>query len=478
MNILYSDVEKLSRLIQQKTGLVFTRDKELDLKNAAIKTIEKFGIPSLDDLLRLAEDASLFSNEFKFLVENLTVNETYFFRHFSTVESSILPSLVKGNKTKTIKIWSAGCSSGEEPYTIAMVLNELIPRMKEWSIQIKGTDIDKSVIDIAKSGEYKKWSMRQISDYYLDKYFTKTEHNTYLINDQIKQSTHFSLHNLLSEDYPSESTGTENLDIIFCRNVTIYFGLDDTTKIVKRFYDCLNYGGYLIVGHSEPSPFVYDQFDHMIIGDMVVYQKNRRVVEHIKTPKVSRKNQRERVEPVKIRSIPENDLMSSSLATLFDAAKNFYTNHNYDKSLELLAQIRTIQKNHIEANYLSALIFANLQKFDRALPFLELVLAEDALHKESYYLRALMQKENKNYELAIESLKKALYIDNGFILAYYELLVNHVLMKNLDAANQVYRQLKKLVLNLDDTDNVGIVEHLKIANLKSLVCIFLGREEF
>jgi chemotaxis protein methyltransferase CheR len=480
MQLIYSDAELLAKAIKDETGLVFANDKELDLKNAAIKTVEKFGIPSFQDLLSLVKEANLQSNEFKFFVENLTINETYFFRHFKALEENILPNLVKKKTNKNIRIWSAGCSSGEEVYTIAMVLNELIPRIKDWSISIKGTDIDSSVINIAKRGNYKKWSMRQISDYYKKKYFDIID-QSFQVNYTLKSYVDFSIHNLLSYDYPSNYSGTTGLDIILCRNVTIYFGLEDTAKIVTHFYKCLNFGGYLIVGHSEPSPFIYDQFEHQIIGDMVVYQKTKKIAKKDSVPVLEKKEKNKHPKTVKIKTVPSRETPTKTkqeMEELFLEATKAYESHNYDLALEKLSIVHVNAKHHVKANYLSALIYANLSKFDKSMPYLDLVLKEDSLHEEAYYLLSLIHKENKAYSEAIDSLKKAVYINKGFALAYYEMMVNLILLNEKDEAERVYKQLKRVVDPLKNDDDVGIIEHLKVENLKSLVCIFLGLKEF
>lgn len=509
MYVKSQDLTQIYQVVKAKTGLVFSEDKQIDVKDAVQKTIDKFKFPNLDAFLEKITYATITTPEFIFFVEQLTINETYFFRHFNTIEQHVLPELVRSKKNKKLRIWSAGCSSGEEPYTIAMVLNELIPDLDAWEIRIKATDIDTQVLNIARNGIYKNWSMRQIRDYFKHTYFKQISPMRYEVDSRLRRLIQFEQHNLLINDYPSSLNQTDNLDLVICRNVTIYFDTQDTIKIIERFYKCLRDGGYLIVGHSEPSPFIYDRFNHQIIGDMVVYQKNESEAvkprptfisldsdtstqrAQPKTPKKRELNLRHidlnkstpSATPVERRGREEVKPVLSSIEleliqeNFVDACKLFES-HQYDDARKLLSNNLMRDSTHIESNYLMALIYANLHDFSSATPHLLTVIQHDSLHEESYYLLALMQREERKYDTAIENLKKALYINPDFILVYYELIVNYVLLEQRTQAEDEYRRLKDVLKDRNDDEDVGIIDNLKIRNVKDLVCSFLDLPEF
>ncbi|TSI02644.1 protein-glutamate O-methyltransferase CheR [Lysinibacillus sp. BW-2-10] len=190
-------------------------------------------------------------NEWDQLVEILTINETYFFREdkqLTYFKDNILPKLKNRNSNKPIKIWSAACSTGEEPYSLAMLILDsgLIEPKK---VQIIGTDINKKVLTIAKNGTYSKRSLsfRRIPPEWLNKYF-REEEDAYKVKDSIKDMVDFHYVNLLDKEKMSMY---HDFDIIFCRNVLIYFDQETIRKVASSFYQSLVKGGYLFLGHAE-----------------------------------------------------------------------------------------------------------------------------------------------------------------------------------------------------------------------------------
>jgi chemotaxis protein methyltransferase CheR len=206
------------------------------------------------------------------IIDIITVNETYFFREqnqLTTFSEELLPELRQTNKDrKRLRIWSAGCSTGEEPYTLAMLILEK-GLFHGWTIEIFGSDINQRVLQVARSGIYRKNSFRTTEPYFLDKYF-KTEDGFFRISDGVKQHVNFSHLNLL-DPFKVKLVGT--MDVVLCRNVLIYFDQPSRKKVIDMFYERLVDGGYLLLGHAESlinisAAFTLRHFKH----DMV-YQK-------------------------------------------------------------------------------------------------------------------------------------------------------------------------------------------------------------
>jgi chemotaxis protein methyltransferase CheR len=226
------------------------------------------------DYLALLEDSIAGRDELYRLVNLLATNETYFFREdfqLKTFGEEILPELcgiARKEHRDSIKIWSAGCSSGEEPYTIGMLIAERndVAGLK---FEIYGSDLSEQMIEKAKKGIYSASSFRVIERYFFEKYFQPSEHQ-HMVKDEIKDRVKFDNINLLSYNYPSY---LKNVDVVFCRNVLIYFSLEARRAVVDRFYQVLRPGGFLLLGHSESLMNLSTAFQLRHFKHDMVYQK-------------------------------------------------------------------------------------------------------------------------------------------------------------------------------------------------------------
>lgn len=260
--------------IYEKSGNFFRPNKAYYLKNRLLKRMVALNCKTFQDYYyRLKYDTT--QREFNNLMNILTVNETSFFRnphHLKAFESEILPELVarKSRKNeKTLSLWSAGCSSGEEPYTLALIMLETMTFANLWNIEIIANDISERVLYSARKGVYGKVTLRNTDRKYLDKYFTNSN-GSYAIRSEIKRLVSFGYLNLT--DF-HRAKAIKNIDIIFCRNVLIYFGPEARKRIVDNFYDSLNPGGYLFIGHSESLHGVSKAFKLAYFNNAVVYKK-------------------------------------------------------------------------------------------------------------------------------------------------------------------------------------------------------------
>lgn len=270
---LPEDVFRLIRdLIRDYSGIYFDDESRYLIEKRLSRRVRTHHFSSFRDYFRhLLYDRNR-DEELASIIDVLTVNETYFFREQSqlkTFSDEILPELRDVNRDKKrLRIWSAGCSTGEEPYTIAMLVLE-DGRFYGWNIEIFGSDINQRVLQVARSGIYRKNSFRTTEPYFVNKYF-KEEDSLFRISDNVKQHVNFSHLNLL-DPFKVRLVGT--MDVIFCRNVLIYFDQMSRKKVVEIFHERLLDGGYLLLGHAESlinlsTAFTLRHFKH----DMV-YQK-------------------------------------------------------------------------------------------------------------------------------------------------------------------------------------------------------------
>ncbi len=214
-----------------------------------MKRLRALGIDSFRNYLRyIKEDRT--SQELHVMIDSLTTNKTSFFRekqHFDYMRTQIIPELKK--RATGVRLWSAGCSSGEEPYSIAMLLCEEWPQIENFAVRILATDISTKILAKARAGEYERENLQDVPPGYLPKYFNQTRtgaSRTYVVRDGIKKMVHFARLNLMDE-WPMKGP----FDVIFCRNVMIYFDGATQARLIQRFRDLLITGGHLLVGHSE-----------------------------------------------------------------------------------------------------------------------------------------------------------------------------------------------------------------------------------
>lgn len=250
MDITDQEFNKLVEYMQKHFGINL-KEKRV-LVNGRLQSLQsKLGVSSFSEFFEMVVSDTTKELQFE-LINKLTTNHTYFAReeaHFEYLRGVILEQLCKkASCNRDLRTWSAGCSSGEEPYTIAMVLAEYFGDKKmSWDTKVLATDISARVLDKAKQGIYPPDQLQLISDVFRTKYFSKLPNGEYKVVDAIRKEVIFRSFNLMNERFPFK----KKFHIIFCRNVMIYFDKDTKQALINKFYDALELGGYLIIGHSE-----------------------------------------------------------------------------------------------------------------------------------------------------------------------------------------------------------------------------------
>jgi chemotaxis protein methyltransferase CheR len=244
-----TDFLKISQILHSITGIRMTTGKEELVRSRLMKRLRALNLNDFRAYLKYMEQDST-SQELHIMIDLLTTNKTSFFRenqHFDYMRTHILPDLKK--RGTGIRVWSAGCSSGEEPYSIAMLLSEEWPPQDRYNVRILATDISDRILAKARTGEYEKENLQDIPDKFLPKYLTlvrSASTTTYSIKENLRKMIHFGKLNLM-EKWPMQGP----FDVIFCRNVMIYFDNETQVRLVQRFRDLLSSGGHLLIGHSE-----------------------------------------------------------------------------------------------------------------------------------------------------------------------------------------------------------------------------------
>jgi chemotaxis protein methyltransferase CheR len=261
-------------LLLSRAGLYYPEHRRDDLAHGLSQVLAAHAYGTLEALY---EDAAAGGQGWDAMLAHLTIGETRFFRneaHFDALRRHVFPTMIESRANlRMLRIWSAGCASGEEPYSIAMLLTELLPNPSDWSITILATDINPLFLQRAREGLYSAWSFRETPENLRSRFFSP-EQGRWRLNDNIRRMVTFVRLNLAESAYPSIANGTYALDMIICRNVTIYFNQETTSQIAERFYASLAPGGWLLVGHSEPQAQTYRQFETHNFPNAIFYRKS------------------------------------------------------------------------------------------------------------------------------------------------------------------------------------------------------------
>ena len=264
-----SELDEIRTLIEQRSAILFDSSRERFFSTRIREHLEEKNLSSGTELLREVRGSSI---EYETLLERLLTQETSFFRYpavYEALEKRILPEIQERKfweSPRALRIWSAGCSTGEEPYSIAITVSDALKFPEAWEIEILATDISRRALRHAERGAYSKRSLGEVSLHQVDAYFTATKHG-YQVRPRIRRLISFAQMNMVDTFYVGK------LDCIFCMNVLMYFSEERRLSILRRFYDALEPGGYFLLGHSETLSNVPMKFESIVLGDCLIYRK-------------------------------------------------------------------------------------------------------------------------------------------------------------------------------------------------------------
>lgn len=409
INAENSQYNDLYNLIQSRTGLSIDSSKRKSLKQLITQQLTH--ISSLFAYEQMLSQASSTDPLWQEVIQHITIGETYFSRnqsHFEALRLHILPALIEKSRNtglKQLRIWSAGCATGEEPYSIAMLLKELIPDIDTWSITILGTDINEDSLRHAREGLYSSNAFRSETPRKIQNRWFELNDKKYQLSSDIRHMVRFAPLNLISDDYPSLSNYTINMDLILCRNVTIYFSQSETEQVIKRFWKALVYEGCLVVGHSEPSIETYQDFTPRNFSKTVIYQKCDSAIQ-TKAAELS------------VPTWTPQAVTTNTVKTVSRKKPTFQNFASKKKQAVPVIAKPDNQKTEPENPLQLAKIAADKGEWDVALDWLTKIEKNSDLQPKAHYLHALIQMEFDDTDTAISSLRRAIYCDANFALAY------------------------------------------------------------
>lgn len=267
------DFAKFCEFFYRKTGIIFAENKRYFVERRIFERMTATESPTFRDYFTTVRFETS-GQEMQRLVNAMTVNETYFFREdyqFGALTKGVLPEIIKNKRRGgTIRVWSLPCSTGEEPYSIAIFILEEWDRADDFNIEIMASDIDSRVLQQAREGVYGERALTRVPPKLRQKYFKPAPGNNFQIVEALRESIDFSSLNLMDT---AQVRNYSDIDVIFCRNLLIYFDDVARRQAMETLYDCLAPGGFICLGHSESMSRMSSLFRPRRFGDAIIYQK-------------------------------------------------------------------------------------------------------------------------------------------------------------------------------------------------------------
>lgn len=435
----FSDTQlaELGEAIADQMGLHFPAERYRELERGIQSAAAELGFEDADACARWILNSPLTRKQIEILASYLTVGETYFFRDKAGFEAlqHFLSELIDSRRGKheTLRLWSAGCCSGEEPYSIAIWLRETFPELRNWSVTILATDINQSFLRKAVTGVYGQWSFRGTPEGLRDRYFKLIGKDQFELSPDIKRMVTFSYLNLVEDNYPSVMNGINAMDVIFCRNVLMYFTPEQTARVAERFYLSLLEGGWLIVSPVEASQITYAQFATLNFPGAICYRKDSSLpqMEEIfpaasaKDPQTSFMPASAQVSlqnsPLHLTEVIEKSPADAPQPTLYQQALTLHESGSYAAATEKLMACLSNEPGNASALALLASTYANQGRLDEARQWCQQAISADRMNAGRYYLLATILQELGQIAEAERALKQALYISPPFVMAHFAL---------------------------------------------------------
>ncbi len=408
-------LRKFNSFVEARLGLCFPPQRWGDLERGLRMVSAEFGFDDPLECARWIGSTTLTRQQMELIAAHLTIGETYFFRDpkaFEALERKIVPDLIAARATgsRMLRFWSAGCCTGEEAYTIAIILDRLLPEGRAWHVSILGTDVNPRFLQKAKAGTYTEWSFRVMDELTKRRYFEEMEPGRFRVIPRIKEMVDFAPLNLIDDVYPSLTTNTNGMDVIFCRNVLMYFSGEQARKVVCKLSDCLLPGSHLFTSAAEASSELFDPLKPQSFPGTVIYRKesSRSCHNYSPEPVVNTRSESKKAPAV---SVPATSAFQAS------------------RSL------------------------ANEARLTEALNVCDEEIRREKLRPETHYLRGIILQEQGAIDEAIGALRRALFLDQGFVLAHFA-MGNLMLRRSRRAEAERYFGRTRDLLRRYDADAV------------------------
>lgn len=423
-------LEPFRQLLLEKSGLHFTASNQRLLERGLLHRMQARQLADPGKYLAFLQRPGDNQDELNKLLGLLTVGETCFFRyrtHRAALLGQVLPELIdRATARRRLRIWSAGCSTGEEPYSLALLLVEHFPELAGWDVQILATDINKRSLRQAREGIYRGHALRQVEEPLRLRYFRQSGSN-YVLNPRVRTMVRFAYLNLQGDPFPAAENESAGFDLILCRNVLIYFQAAAVRQIVARFAAGLNPGGYLFLGHAETLQGISDRFQRHHQHGAFYYQlkppellRPAPVLPAVSSPRpgpppLPPPRAAEHEPPVFSPSAPAAGHPDEQFA----AAMAAFDREDFAVAERLFDELLTVEPESARALAGKGMLLANQGRYDEARLLCARAIRFDDLCPQAYLLRGLILDMEAQPERALVEYQKVLWLDRSQVMAHY-----------------------------------------------------------
>lgn len=482
--------------VESETGMDLSGSRFARLREAVVKSLgRKNPEPELRGILARPEQQAGFLER---LTGQLTVGESFFFRnehHFRALREQVLPQILAENGSRhEVRVWSAGCATGEEPYSLAILFDQVLSNHPGWQVSVLGTDLNPEFLQRAREARYRQWSFRQ-TDIHQDRRYFTLEGDIYRLVDRLREHVRFAILNLVKDVYPSPLTGTVGLDLILFRNVAIYLKPEVTAAIMRRFYEALRPGGWLLLGEAEVTAAPQGAFEIRRFEQDTLYQKpsgrspnttdngawafppllaSGTVSAGVALPNVPALPEWMPLPPNRPRGTATTASVNSPDVMVWEQIDKALTAGHLDDAERHVDRITvTKQRATLRLRFVRSLLVR--AEVARARQMLEICLKEEPLLLEAQLLKAGFADEAGDLATAEQACRRALYINPSAPMAHFQLAL--VLERKGDGAS-VARSLKTTLKLLQGKDPHSLVEFgdgVCHGRLKEMVSLLMSK---
>jgi chemotaxis protein methyltransferase CheR len=515
------DFSLFQELLIEASGLQFEESRNQSLHLALWQRLEHRGYDSYREYYNLLKFHPEGRLEIRELLDLITIGETYFFRNkaqFNVLMRFVLPEIIK-RKIFTgdpcIRVWSAGCSRGDEAYSIAIAIMEVLLSYSEWNISILGTDINRNGLACSEEAIYIQKDIGHLEKEYLDKYFN-IRGSTYVLKEDVKALVRFEYHNLAKDPFMTETM--QNIDIIFCRNVIIYFDAQTTQRVIENFYNCLAEDGYLFLGHTETLWQINNKFERVEFPQTFIYKKTLNPAQEdamkpfMAVPEVEIKDLTLSVAPTPAlyqngsghayeargEKSHSGSILDATASSRFeskptgwgiegltspqetDTEKSFFPFELWSGTQEIPGPSEQIEKawdvaspsspdnmiaqdkNYFLACLTKATALANEAKYKEAADILGKIIETDNLSVEAYYLLGVLSYKSGDLKEAETQFRKVIYVTPDSVLAYFNLGNMYLYQKKYSAAAREFRNAIRLLEKRPKDEQIRFCEDFTV----------------
>lgn len=469
---------EISQLVARHFGLHFAAPRWPDLERGVCAAAREWGCRDQPgSYIQQLLSTAVTKNHLEVLAGHLTVGETYFFREkrsLEVFEIDIVPELMRTRPDKLIRIWSAGCASGEEPYSIAIMLSRLTASLREWNVEILATDLNTRSLEKASAGIYGEWSFRGVSPRIRSAYFEAAGKDRWAVSSAVKKMVSFAQLNLM-DDFLPPFLGSSTFDVIFCRNVLMYFTPEGMRKVVQQLHRCLASDGWLIVSSTEMSRQLFSGFTTIVFGDLALYRKSATQAQQSPVlPSVLRDGEWFSTQPAERRlenpgpAAAPPDSTRHQGQDLLIQAENMESRALIDKP-ETEGAVAPGDPADAQAMLLRARTHADRGELVLALTWCDKAIAADKMAARSYYLRAIILQEQGLLPDALVAFQQTVYAEPRFVLGHFSLGNLALAHGRLRESQKHFENVLLSLASYKPEDIVPESEGLSAARLREMV---------